>query len=957
MSTNSSWGQRGLPRLTSATPRSRRADTLAYKAGHIVVVTAPGVVTNLSAAGGIAQTALSWSMTAQAVSYDVESAPATSGPFTSIGSVAGLGSSVIGLGFIDSMASTSALTYYRVRARNSMGTGAYSSTASAIATALSAPSASALIPVPTNLRRQRLWVSASSKGTDILSWNASAGATAYIILEYDLEIGRVTGVNGAAPLTTFTVPATSAAGLTYTVCALTAQGQSIASNICAPAFPFPPGSPPSWASQSAPNTVLNLLALPQWNSGAPTVLIRWGGQGSGGISFNIYRNNVLLASGLTACSFLDTSVISGLVYTYTVTSVNELHEPALESVKSTVATVTTLSAQLSLSSIVIPITRIVSRDDAAFVFFNKVAGALDYVCFKYVAGTAPEVSMQNGKAAGEWRGTPNGYVATAPEPTEMCIQMNDIDPVNPTMLRVAALDKLVRFQTQDGMMTMSMGMTGAVPGGPASPSMQNHFIAQINGPVATDGFVKNGQGDPANVPNIIALSAPFSASCTPFALTGTDGHGGAAFLDRFRTGDNEPILAVPIDPSIAQYATDNPALLVNNPKVQSFQTPKWNFTNYTLDNAMTKLFFMPHFMSVVYDGGGPGAPFNRGQATANNYGLHIANGSMTMQPRAADGSNWFGDISGGKVLHITMEVDAHVNTRRFLLITLKGRGQQVFSAAPTKMHDDDLRQANRATTDANFFAWIIGLGSNDITLFRNNGSATGIPYDHLHPVAPLDYNDAQALARSALFGAEPRANGTARDLDKMHRFHLYVSATRMRIVEETPEGPFSVVYDRPFANGVSLPWTQIEPVFVHEIYHTGIDALDGEMYGGAAFAGGPENMHWVNNRPYADERHWDNMGAEVLSGFPAEPLELQASTVSLTAGASTTIHATFAPGTLTHSSTRFALGAATAGSSVTSFTATSDTTADVVVLAGAAGAMRLCLLNSYFNRSIVITAA
>lgn len=926
-----------------------RADILAYLLNNTPAVRTPGVVTGVIPYPKANRTALTWIAVPSATSYDVESSASVAGPFTLLTTINITSSSSI-LGTADFGASVSALTYYRIRAKNDAGVGPYSTIVSSIAIAAAVPTASSTIPVPMNLRRKPLWLPASNSGTDILTWDASAGALTYVIYEYDLEIGRV-----SAPVTTFTVPSASRAGLTYTVSAITTQGQSIVSDICAPSYSFPPNNPPSWAPSATPNVVQNVLAVAQWNLGHPTVLVRWGGQGSGGPPFNIYRDRVLIASGMTACNYVDNTVVSGIVYSYTITSVNEFHPNLPESAPSAASTVTALLAQLSLSNITIPITRTVSRDDSVFVLFNKVAGAIDYVCFKYVAGVAPEILIKNGKGTGEYRGTPNAYVPTAPEPTELCIQMNDLDPVNPTMLQLVAIDKLARFQTQDGMMTMdAMNMTGTVPGGPGSPNMNNDFIAQMNGPVAIDGFVKNGQGDPSNAPNIIALSAPFSVSCAPFALTGTDGHGGSAFLDRFRSGANEPIVQVPIDAIVAQYSTDAPTVLINNPKVQSFQTPNWNFINYALDNGMTKLFFMPHFMSVVYDGGGPGAPFNRGRATANNYGLHIANGSMTMQPRAADGSNWFGDITGGKVLHVTMEVDAHVNGRRFMLITLKGKDQKVFSAAPTKMHDDDLRPENRATTDANFFAWIIG-GNNDFTIFKNNGSTTGRPYDHLRPAAPVDYADATAITRISLYGAQPRTNGTARELDKMHRFHLYISHTRMRIVEETPEGPFSIVYDRPFGNGITLPFDQIEPVFVQEVYHTAIDALDGEQYGGGAFAGGPENMHWINNRPYADERHWDNMGAEVLDDFPFEPLDMHLSSVAIPANTTTTIHATFALGVMQQTSTYFSLGGATAGSSVTGFTATSPTTADVVIHAGAVGTICLVLNNDYYSRSILVT--
>ncbi len=49
--------------------------------------------------------------------------------------------------------------------------------------------------------------------------------------------------------------------------------------------------------------------------------------------------------------------------------------------------------------------------------------------------------------------------------------------------------------------------------------------------------------------------------------------------------------------------------------------------------------------------------------------------------------------------------------------------------------------------------------------------------------------------------------------------------------------------------------------FAHYVYHSTNDRQDLIRYS-------PENSYWINHRPFADERHWDNMGFQVLNAFP-----------------------------------------------------------------------------------------
>ena len=101
----------------------------------------------------------------------------------------------------------------------------------------------------------------------------------------------------------------------------------------------------------------------------------------------------------------------------------------------------------------------------------------------------------------------------------------------------------------------------------------------------------------------------------------------------------------------------------------------------------------------------------------------------------------------------------------------------------------------------------------------------------------------------------PLANVTAADLDRRHRFDLYLSATRFRVVERG-----TLIKDAAFPAGVTLPFGTASVYLMHEVYHTGADRHE--------IQGDTNNAYWYNYRPWCDERHWDNMGFEVLSALP-----------------------------------------------------------------------------------------
>ena len=67
----------------------------------------------------------------------------------------------------------------------------------------------------------------------------------------------------------------------------------------------------------------------------------------------------------------------------------------------------------------------------------------------------------------------------------------------------------------------------------------------------------------------------------------------------------------------------------------------------------------------------------------------------------------------------------------------------------------------------------------------------------------------------------------------------------------------------------TMDWLGKGPVainFYHYIYHSGADRTE-IMNGFIA----PYPTYWINYRPYSDERHWDNMGFEVVDNLPGLP--------------------------------------------------------------------------------------
>ncbi len=636
---------------------------------------------------------------------------------------------------------------------------------------------STLISAPLNLRVHGSWQNGPA---DYLHWNAMPGAVSYNIYRYGILIGTAGNDH------TFLVgPWMWAPGLTYTVTSVAADGtESLPSNLVTAQGANDPNAAPSW-EPGLPVAPSSLTATVEWNGSTPRIHLAWHGDQMD-FTYHVIRNSAHIAYGLWATNFLDVNVAPGQAYTYHITGVNYNWLTHQESPDSNSVTVTVpASAPVPATPLpAVQILRVVPNDDSAEVFFQPVPGATDYRIYDLAApGKVKYAGVRNYQT----------LVQGAPTSMHYSIEWNGIDPAQGANLVVEAVDKLGPFQTMDGAM------------GPGAMNGMNVAI--------------NGQGDPSNVPSVLARSASFHVTPVPTVLTGDQ-----AFFDNFRT---ETPLVQNLTPNAAIYAA-NGGIASN---FTEYSNANWVMRNYQGDQLSSRLFFMGnHFMDVLYDGG-----------TAGTSVVHNNNASMVMMPKAT------ADISGGRVLHVTFEVDAHFSERRWCDVFVGQAGDPLLLAG--KFAED----GKSPTTTGNLFRWEIKGEEHFAEMFLGGTENDVMQW--------ANWNDEQAATRIFWDHITPLANGSMQDLDKRHHFDLYLSQTHFRIVETTPDGHYNVVHDKDFPAGMTLPFDKAQVYFVHQVYHTANDRNE-------QITAYPWETYWYNDRPWCDERHWDNMGQEVLTAFP-----------------------------------------------------------------------------------------
>jgi hypothetical protein len=206
------------------------------------------------------------------------------------------------------------------------------------------------------------------------------------------------------------------------------------------------------------------------------------------------------------------------------------------------------------------------------------------------------------------------------------------------------------------------------------------------------------------------------------------------------------------------------------------------------------------FRDVLFDGATPGT----------SAAPHAARSSLALVPNAN------ADLSGGRILHATVEIDSHFSAKR-------GFG---FALAPptdpfSSLYTDGA--VNRSNTG--LFVQVFGGSEGGVTLDEFTGT------------------------RSRVLGPGGSA-GRSGALADRSRWDLFVSQTHAALYQN---GVRVADADLP----VPLPFGEAKLYFIHYLNRSSSDAA-------ALRANAPYEDYWLQYTPYSDERTWSNAGFEEL---------------------------------------------------------------------------------------------
>ncbi len=250
----------------------------------------PPVPANFTAVSGNGLVTLTWTASSGATSYNIKRSTTDGSGYLTIGTSASAT-------YADSTVTNATAYYYVVTAVGANGESAASAQASA--TPLAPPAA------PTGL------TATASNATATLAWNASSGATSYNIKRSDVSGSDYELVGTTSAPGYVDTDVVNGAPYYYVVSAENVAGEG-SNSTQVTATPVNAPAAPSGAIASAGNGQSGLV----WQAV------------SGATSYTIKRSTVsggpytVLASGVTATSYFDNTVVNGTTYYYIITAVN-----------------------------------------------------------------------------------------------------------------------------------------------------------------------------------------------------------------------------------------------------------------------------------------------------------------------------------------------------------------------------------------------------------------------------------------------------------------------------------------------------------------------------------------------------------------------------------------------------------------------------------------------------------
>lgn len=481
---------------------------------------------------------------------------------------------------------------------------------------------------------------------------------------------------------------------------------------------------------------------------------------------------------------------------------------------------------------IVQITSVAVNYDSVKVDYAPVAGAKDYRIFE--ADDPRDV-----KYAGIWHlDAPSGqhFVLDSgghpvlPPKTEpnsagrsgpghidvpaLEIEWNGLQPHRSTTLVVEAVNELGPTPRANSTCRPATGTVRGVMDSTGHYTVMPSYGSNA-GPIETPGsrsvweFATNGQGPSSDRPAAIARSRPFVVTATGHPRLPSMAGATQAFFDSFPDQEQMSIRRVgPVNPIAG---------------TEKFFMGRWMIQYDGADTLDSYPFVMNnHFMDVLFDGGTP----NTNMPLHNNHSL------MAMSPEK------FADFSGGRILHVTMEVDGHVDGRRWVGFALAPSNDPIEQWYPS-----DNVPINK--TDRALFVEIF-----------DNVVATNL-YAGRRPNGTDNHFSIAAAAGQAKYMGYRLVGDFqyGRGLDNRSRFDLYLSGNHFAIFEDDRK-----IYGYDFP--VPLPFAKARIYFTHYLYHTGNEINELHQYR-------PYETFWTHQMPWSDERHWDNMGFEVLPAIVA----------------------------------------------------------------------------------------
>ncbi|MES2460585.1 MAG: hypothetical protein V4671_08365 [Armatimonadota bacterium] len=384
---------------------------------------------------------------------------------------------------------------------------------------------------------------------------------------------------------------------------------------------------------------------------------------------------------------------------------------------------------------------------------------------------------------------------------------------------------------------------------PASPVQPDYIVEAVDvlGPYQaitgstphSEMYHVNGQGPSTNIPKVLASSAPFKP-VTAKQPWPTQTGGVSLFRDTLEDTSLAATVfkSVPVPPLTPTQAGMN---LEFWGKWQSrFASKNWLVDFLGHERGSESIFIhQRHMMEMLLDG-----------EKRNN------NASSVLQP-LVDGKEVVFDLADGKIVHITWEVDAHNQERRWTELQLKPAGETFLN--PGKFVG--IGTTRRPTESGNLIRWQPTREFHTLSVFYGTPDATNPntpntwdAWGEMDTTYGPGNERLSMIARTGWIG-EPiiKGNWTMEGLDLRHKFDMYLSLTEYALYEEGV-----LIKKARWKN--PLPFTKMSPAFIHQIYHTEVETLNSASDGYAP--------NYYVNVNQTDERHWNNFGIEIVPQFP-----------------------------------------------------------------------------------------